>query len=243
MIHFTSMLRASLAIVVVACMVSNSDAATQYVNGTTIFGQCANFSIQAGSSVSFGGGQTNVTTGNVGVAPGTSITGIPQLQLGPGYTTQSASAASISCAADEGTAYGNLTGLNCTNILANSDLSNVTLLPGVYCTGSGFLTLNAATLYLDAQGDANAQFIFQTATTFITSTNTQVNLLNGTLAENIYWQVGSSVTLGANSSFVGQILAYASITVGDSVTVVGRLYAQAAVSCAGNDNIQLPSQY
>jgi hypothetical protein len=242
MIHFTSMLRASLAILVVACMVSSSDAATQYVNGATIFGQCAHFSIQAGTSVSFNGVvQTNVTTGNVGVAPGKSITGTPL--LAPGYTTQTASAAAQNCAADEATAYGYLKGLTCTNTLANSDLSGVTLLPGVYCTGSGLLTLKATILYLDAQGDANAQFIFQTATTFITSTNTKINLLNGALAKNIYWQVGSSVTLGGSSSFIGQILAYASITVGDSVTVVGRLYARAAVSCAGNDNIQLPSQY
>jgi hypothetical protein len=242
MTQFTSILRASLAIVVVACMVSCSDAATQYVNGATIFGQCANFSIQAGTSIAFSGAiQTNVTTGNVGVAPGTSITGTPQ--LGAGYTTQSASVAAQNCAANETTAYGTLTGLNCTNLLANSDLSGVTLLPGVYCTGSGFLTLKATTLSLDAQGDANAQFIFQTATTFITSTNTQVNLLNGTLVKNIYWQIGSSATLGASSSFVGQILAGASITVGNNVTVVGRLYAQAGVTCAGADNIQLPSQY
>jgi hypothetical protein len=238
--HFISLLRASL-VVVVASILSSSDAATKYVNGATFFGSCANFSIQAGSSVSFSGVQTNVTDGNVGIAPGSSITGTP-LQ-GAGYALEFTSASAITCAADEGTAYANLKGLTCTNTLANSDLSGVTLWSGVYCTGSGVLTLKATALYLDAAGDANAQFIFQTATTLITSTNTNIVLLNGALAKNIYWQVGSSATLGATSSFVGQILAYASITVSDTVTVVGRLYAQAAVSCAGNDLITLPSQF
>jgi hypothetical protein len=240
MIHFTSILRASLSIVVVACIVSSSDAATQYVNGATIFGRCANFSVQAGTSVSFNGVQTNVATGSVGVAPGTSITG--NSLLAAGFTKESASVASKGCAADEGTAYGWLKGLTCTNTLANSDLSGVTLLPGVYCTGSGFLTLKATNLYLDAQWDANAQFIFQTATTVITSTNTNIILLNGALVKNIYWQVGTSVTLGGSSSFMGQILAGVSITVDVGVTVIGRLYAQAAVSCAGTANIKLPSQ-
>jgi len=240
MMRFISFLSASLVIVVVASIVCSSDAATQYVNGATIFGSCAIFSIQAGTSVSFNGMQTNVTTGNVGVGPGTSITGTPL--LGMGYTKESATAAAQNCAADEATAYGYIKGLTCTNTLANSDLSGVTLSPGVYCTGSGVFTLKATNLYLDAQGDANAQFIFQTATTLITSTNTNIILINGALVKNIYWQVGSSVTLGASSSFMGQILAYASITVGDTVTVTGRLYAQAAVSCAGNDEIALPSQ-
>ena len=134
-------------------------------------------------------------------------------------------------------------GLTCGNTLANSDLSGVTLLPGIYCSSSGLLTLSAANLYLDAQGDANAQFILQTGTTVVTSANTQIILINGALAKNVYWQVGTSVTLGASSSFVGQILAYVSITVGTSATVVGRLYAQAAVTCSGTNAIRLPSQY
>ena len=119
-------------------------------------------------------------------------------------------------------------------------MSGVTLFSGVYCATR--LTLKATALYLDAQGDANAQFIFQTATTVITSANTQIILINGALAKNIYWQVGTAATLGLSSSFVGQILAGTSITVGTTVTVIGRLYAQAAVSHAGGDQITLPSQ-
>ena len=242
MTRFNSLLRASLVlVVVVASIICSSDAAVQYVNGATIFGRCANFSIQAGAGVSFDGGQTAVYTGSVGVSPGTSITG--NSVLAAGYSKESASGSATNCAADEAIAYGYLKGLTCTNKLANSDLSGVTLIPGVYCSGSGFFTLKATILYLDAQGDANAQFIFQPATTFITSTKTSVVLLNGALAKNIYWQVGTSATLGGTSSFIGQILTYASITVNTAVTVVGRLYAQVAVSCAGADSITLPSQY
>ena len=236
--HFVSLLRASL-IVIVASFVSRCDADTQYVDGATIFGRCANFSIQAGTVVSFDGGQTSVGTGSVGVAPGTAITG--SFVQGTG-SSEACTAPAIDCTADELIAYGYLKGLTCTNTLANSDLAGKTLLPGVYCTGSGFFTLTADNLYLDARGDANAQFIFQTATTVITSANTKIILLNGALVKNVYWQVGTSVTLGLGSSFMGQILAYVSITIGGTVTVVGRLFAQAAVTCAGSDKITLPSQ-
>jgi hypothetical protein len=240
MARFTSVLRASLVVVIITSIICSSDAAVQYVNGATIFGSCADFSIQAGTSVSFNGVQTNITTGSVGVAPGTSITGTPLLSTG--YSTEADTSSAINCAADEATAYSYLTGITCTQTLANSDLSGVTLFPGVYCTGSGYLTLKAGALYLDAQGDSNAQFVFQTASTLITSTYTNITLLNGALVKNIYWQVGSSATLGESSLFIGQILAYASISVGGTVTVVGRLYAQAAVSFAGTDLITLPSQ-
>jgi len=241
MMRFTSVLRASLVVVIIASIVCSSDAAAvQYVNGATIFGSCANFTIQAGTSVSFSGVQTNVHTGSIGVAPGTSITGTPVLSSG--YAKEPHTAAAISCSADQATAYLYLAGVTCTNKLANTDLSGVTLFPGVYCTGGGFFTLKAGVLYLDAQGDGNAQFIFQAATTLITSTNTQIILLNGALVKNIYWQIGSSATLGGSSSFFGQILAYASITVGSTAVVVGRLFAQAAVSFASTNQVTLPSQ-
>jgi len=181
-----------------------------------------------------------VFTGDVGVAPGTSITG--NVALSAVYNQDVNTSPAIDCAADELIAYGYLKGLTCGRKLASSDLMGVTLCPGIYCTGSGFLELTAGILYLDAMGDANAQFIFQTATTLITSTNTQIILINGALAKNVYWQVGSAATLGASSSFVGQILAGTSISVDTNVIIIGRCYAQAAVTHAGGDQIWLPSQ-
>jgi hypothetical protein len=163
--------------------------------------------------------------------------------LGTG-SIEACTASAINCAADELIAYDILTNLTCTpnNTLANSDLSGVTLLPGVYCSGSGALTISATTLTLDGNRDEDSQFIFQTATTVITATATSFILINGAQAKNVYWQVGTSVTLGLGSSFVGHILAGVSISVGHTTTVVGRLLAQAAVSFEGTDTVTLPSQ-
>jgi len=241
MTRFTSLLRASLVVVVIIASIvcSSHAAAIQYVSGAHIFGRCANFSVQAGTSVSFDGVKTNVMSGSVGNSPGTSITGAQV--LGTSYALEPNTSPAINCATDQGIAYLFLKGITCTHTLASPDLSGLTLLPGVYCTATG-ITLTDKPLYLDAQWDSNAQFIFQTATTLITSTNTQIILLNGALAKNIYWQVGTAATLGGGSSFFGQILAATSISVNVGVTVVGRLFAQAAVSFAGTDQVTLPSQ-
>jgi hypothetical protein len=180
-----------------------------------------------------------VATGNVGVAPGTAITG--NVMLGTG-SLEACTVPAIDCAADELVAYGILQDLTCTpeNTLANSDLSGVTLIAGVYCSSSGTLNISATTLTLDGNGDYNSQFIFQTATTLITATATSFILINGAQAKNVYWQVGSSATLGVGSSFVGHILAGVTITVGHATTVVGRLLAQAAVNFEGADSVTLP---
>ena len=135
--------------------------------------------------------QTSVVTGNVGVAPGTSITG--NVILGPG-SIEACTVPAINCAADELIAYQILKSLTCSagNTLANSDLSGVTLNSGVYCSGSGTLSISATTLTLDGNGDYGSQFIFQTATTVTTATGTSFILINGAQAKNVYWQVGSS---------------------------------------------------
>jgi hypothetical protein len=241
MMHFVSLLRASLVVIaIVASIVCRSDAATQYVNGTTIFGSCNLISIQAGTAVSFNGGQTYVYTGSVGVAPGTAITGNSMLGTG---SIEACTVAASNCAADELIAYGILQGLTCPpeNTLANQDLSGVTLLPGVYCSGSGALTISATTLTLDGNGDPDSQFIFQTATTVKTATATSFILINGAQAKNVYWQVGTSATLGLGSSFVGHILAGVTINVGHTTNIVGRLLAQAAVNFEGGNTVALPS--
>jgi hypothetical protein len=212
---------------------------SRYVNGATIFGRCDLFSVQAGATVTFNGGQTSIATGNVGVAPGTAITGSPLLGTG---SLEAHTAAAIDCAADELVAYDILKNLTCTpnNTLTNSDLSGVTLVSGVYCSSSGTFVISAATLTLDGNGDNGSQFIFQTVATVITATATSFILINGAQAKNVYWQVGSSATLGLGSSFIGQVLAGASISVGSTTTIVGRLLAQAAVTFDGTDSVTLP---
>ena len=209
------------------------------MNGTSIFGRCGLSSVQAGTAVVFNGGQTSVVTGNVGVAPGTAITG--NVMLGTG-SIEACTVPAIDCGADELIAYQILKGLTCTpeNTLANSDLSGLTLISGVYCSSSGTLSISATTLTLDGNGDYGSQFIFQTVTTVTTATSTSFILINGAQAKNVYWQVGSTATLGLGSFFVGHVLAGVTINVGHTTSVVGRLLAQAAVNFEGADSVTLP---
>jgi Ice-binding-like len=97
-------------------------------------------------------------------------------------------------------------------------------LPGVR-TASSSLLLSSGSVTLDAQGNPNAVFIFQIGTTLITGSNTSVNLINGAQACNLFWQVGSSATLGTGTSFVGTIMAAATITANTAATIHGRLLA------------------
>ena len=104
-----------------------------------------------------------------------------------------------------------------------TELGGRTLTPGAY--NSPTLGLTGA-LTLNAQGNPNAVFIFQAASTLITAPNSSVNLINGAQACNVYWQVGSSATLGTGTRFVGNVLALTSIAAQTGATVQGRLLAR-----------------
>ena len=149
---------------------------------------------------------------------------------------------SIQCASDLIIAYGAASGATCDphNLLPSSDLSGLTLYPGVYCSASGAFIISATTLTLDGRGDSNAEWIFQTATSLVTATATSFILQNGAQAKNIYWSIGSSATIGYSSSFQGTILAQVSISFGASSVIVGRGLAMAAVSFAGDSSVTLP---
>ena len=121
------------------------------------------------------------------------------------------------------------------------DLSGITLIPGVYCTSGGSMSLSFGTATLDAQGDSNAVWIFQTPSALLTAPNTMFVLQNGAQAKNVFWQVGSSATLGYSSTFVGTILAYSSISVDIDTAIDGRVLAGAGVSFAGADAVTRPT--
>jgi type VI secretion system secreted protein VgrG len=112
------------------------------------------------------------------------------------------------------------------NATTTNDLSGLTLVGGVFEGPSqGPLSLTG-TLTLDGEGDPNSVFIFQTDSTLITGSGSVVALINGAQECNVFWQVGSSATLGSGSTFVGNILALTTITLGANVTVHGRALAQ-----------------
>jgi ice-binding like protein len=144
--------------------------------------------------------------GDIGLTPGSAVTGFP-----PGTLTGTQhinDAAANQAKLDLQAAYNDLVGRPCNTVAP--DL-NSTLTPGVYCFSSS-AQLNTA-LVLDGQGNSNALFIFQIGSTLTTASNSSVTLINGASAGNVFWQVGSSATLGTNTAFQGTIIASASITV------------------------------
>jgi type VI secretion system secreted protein VgrG len=167
-----------------------------------------------------------VIVGDVGVAPGSAVTGGPTVT----GTIHSNDASAIAAQTAVGIAYTNLAGQSCTpaaHNLTGQNLGGMTLTPGVYCfSSSAFLSIPAApTLTLDALGDPNAVFIFQIGSTLTTASASTVQITNGGVDCNVFWQVGSSATIGTGTVFVGNILALASIDLQTNATVSGRALA------------------
>jgi Ice-binding-like len=164
-------------------------------------------------------------SGNVGVSPGSAITGFP-----PGTVTNGGLHANDATAkqahADLATAYTAFAGLASppANNLTGQDLGGKTLKPGVYRYNVAAIWSSGA-LTFDAQNDPGARFVIQIGTTLITPSSSSVVLINGADPRNVYFQVGTSATLGSGSSFIGNILADASITAVSTTTLTGRLLA------------------
>ncbi|WP_197523143.1 ice-binding family protein [Actinokineospora pegani] len=182
-------------------------------------GTAESYSVLGGQTVTNTGPST--LSGDLGVSPGTAITGFP-----PGLaagSTHAGDAVALQAQADLVVAYDDAAGRAPTADVAG-DLVGQTLTGGVY-KSTGPLALGG-TLTLDAQGDPNTVWIFQIASTLITATASSVALINGAQACRVYWQVGSSATLGTTSTFRGTIMALTSITVTTGTTVEGRALAR-----------------
>ena len=174
------------------------------------------------------GGQTvtntgpSVITGNLGVSPGTEITGFP-----PGILTGVKHAADTQAGqaqSDTTILYDDLAGQACTSDVTGQELGGMTLVPGVYCsTSSAQLT---GELTLDAGGKAGAVWVFKTVSTLTTGSGSSVLLKNGAQPCNVFWKIGSSATLGTNTSFVGNIVALTSIALTTGAKVSGRALAR-----------------
>jgi hypothetical protein len=180
-------------------------------------GAAATYSVLGGSTVT----NTGVTTlsGDLGVSPGPAITGAPTV----GGSTHTNDTAAAQAQADLTAAYNEVAGRT-TAATADAELGGTTKTPGAYKSTAGTFGITG-TVTLNAQGESNAVFIFQMATTLITAASSTVTLTNGAQASHVFWQVGSSATLGAGSTFRGTILAFTSITVGAGTAVYGRALA------------------
>jgi hypothetical protein len=185
-------------------------------------GTADSFAVLGGSTVTNTGFST--IHGDLGVWPGSAITGFP-----PGLLTSGAmhisDAVALQAQTDLGTAWNAAAGQACNTTLTGTDLGGLTLTPGVYCfASSAQLT---GTLTLNALGNANAVFIFQIGSTLISASNSSVAFTGGGQADSLFWQVGSSATLGTTSAFAGNILALTSITMNTNATLLcGRALAR-----------------
>lgn len=186
-------------------------------------GTAEDFGVLGSSTVTNTG--PSIIFGNVGVSPGTSIIGFPPgIIVAPG-TLHAADAVAAQARADVITAYNDLQSRPSQFDLTGQDLGGLSLSPAVYSFASsaqltGVLTLNGL-------GNPNAEFVFQIGSTLTTASNSMVLLINGANGDNVYWAVGSSATLGTNTSFAGNILALTSITLNTGAFITcGRALAQ-----------------
>lgn len=193
------------------------------------------FAVLGGSGIT--NTATSTITGNIGSYPTVSISGFP-----PGVlvgTNHAGDAVTQSAKTDLTAAYNNAAGQTPVSTVP-TELGSTTKYAGVYDTAAGTLGITG-TLTLDAQGDPSAIFIFKAASTLTTASASVVSLINGAQACNVFWQIGSSATLGTGSNFKGSILAFSSITDNSGSTIEGRLLARNALVTLNNTIVTVPT--
>ena len=182
--------------------------------------------------------------GDLGLSPGSSITGFPPGILNPPGTRHQTDAVAAQAQIDATTVYNNLKTQLVTQNLTGQDLGSVSslaspLAPGVYHFDSSALL--TGTLYIDAQFNPKSVFIFQIGSTLTTANNSKVVVLNAPLDWcNKYWQVGSSATLGTGTVFVGNIIALTSVTLNTGASVYGRVMALTGAVTMDTNTITVP---
>jgi Ice-binding-like len=213
---------------VLVCMLSLGSLA--WAQSTPPLGSAQSFAVLGASTVTNTG--PSFITGDLGVSPGTAVTGFPPGSV-TGGAVHAGDASATAAQAAAHTAYAALVaepcGTNLTGKILGTSPGAVTLSPGVYCFDSsaqltGTLTLNG-----------NGVYVFKIGSTFTTASNSSVVLANGATAGRVFWQVTSSATLGTKTVFEGSIFANISDTVTTGASVTGRVFAlTGAVTLSGN---------
>jgi hypothetical protein len=205
---------------------------------TVNLGTTRDFAVLAGSGITVAGTVNSTTiNGDIGTFPTPSITGLENVTLNG--VNQAGDAVTQLAKDDLVIAYNDAAGRTPVTTVVGDTLGGLFLTSGVY--GGGALGLTG-TLTLDAEGNPDAVWIFQAASTLITASDSTVTLINGApgydVACHVFWQVGSSATLGTRTDFRGHILALTSITLDPYATVVGQVLARdGAVTLSGYNTI------
>lgn len=227
----------SILFLVLVALTAGANSIAALASTAPGLGTAATYAVLGGTTVTNTG--NSVLTGDLGVSPGTACTGFPAPCTGGGPGTVSGAihagdAQSLQAQTDLTAAYGVAASSPCnSNSLAG--WGGQTLTPGTYCqttspTISGTLVLSG-----------NGVFIFKTGSTLVTAPGATVSLINGAQPCNVFWQVSSSATLDTTTTFVGTIMALASITINNGVTIQGRALARNGQVSLINDQITAPT--
>jgi hypothetical protein len=203
------------------------------VQAQTSLGTAQSYAVLGGSTVTNTG--PSVIGGDLGVSPGSAVTGFPPGILTPPGAIHAADAAAASAQASLTTQYNALVSAPCTLDLTGQDLGNRSLNPGTYCfSTSAQLT---GPLTLNAQGNPAAAFIFKIGSTLTTASGSSVSVINGGNQCGVMWQIGTSATLGTTTSFVGNLIALSSITLTTGANIIGRALARNGAVTLDTNNI------
>jgi type VI secretion system secreted protein VgrG len=224
---------APLAALIAACGVTSDASTSSNAQGLTM-GAAAGFAVLGASTATC----TNASdlTGDIGVSPGTAITGFnPDCTITG--TIHAGDGAAAQAHSDLAIAYNDLTAVACEHNLTGIDLGGKTLAPGVYCfdTSVGL----TGDLTLDGGGDSSATWIFQIGSTITTASNSSVIMAGSGVPCNVFWQIGSSGTIGVGTAFQGNLLAAASITLVSGSSLVGRALALNGAVTMDHNNVSL----
>ena len=214
-----SLISVGLAVIVILMWPATGLAATT----DPLLGTSGNYAVLASSTITDAG--ASWITGRMALSPGTSVTGFPPAMSGPQDINNGAA---LQARNDASTAYTNAAGETpFVSLTSPGDIGGQTLVPGIYRFSSsvgltGTVTLNGGGIY-----------IFQIGSTITTASSSRVLLINGAQPCDIFWQVGSSATIGGSTAFVGTILAHNDITMVTAATLNGRALAGVGAGGAG----------